>query len=1602
MDTSSSPIQRQNFLSYHDLYFLKLTNQMSPQLIISILLVHLVFIGACIVRKYSHSPSRRFSAHEVKHTPIFNRLILLYAIIRSFTMVIPLTLYSDYRIDWLQFAFHQTAECVFFSISTFQVLFWIDIVNSKVSLRSRLIWRLYLIVNGIVYTLFVGNASLELLDLLLDTHTRWKLWLQRTSIFMMTTSSMFTSAGLLYSMVKLHKRVRRVMKQQHKAVVDRFSEIQIWNGSREEAQKRFHGRVQKKLFIALIVVEIVLGIVAITFLLRTFVYGTCMMRTYTVVSKSLETFMFVALVLCEALPVGLFFMLMWKVEPSSMLPSVAQRRPSRRMSRVTRLPAMLGNELYSTWGNHRLDEETPLLLKAFDGYSSSVRCNLDRKNVFPAPRTYHVDSQVLHPTLGMNLEALQALTSQEYAESTSTEINSPTSAPCKSTLNANFIDEEAMMILNQKSIRSSSLSLKLGDRVLEKTRVNLFTLVEHMKGTTALTPTTSNPDENQTRSTSESGNNLRHPYYAAQSYSMDDIGKSNHAWLSFQCFNLKLPFKTPASSTFLVLHAVNANENQQVLEIGRTEISKIKVGNNEVASIFYHLMIAVNIEEVEILRASVYDVRNMRNSNDLESQWLIGQTVIPAVSYRGLDRANRNWGHATMHKLYNSFPQVGHVGDLIVRYEADVQCASTKHIENTKLPQRITRAFVYRQLDLHQTFDSQTNMLSVDGSGSCRSGRFELPNRSETSKILIEEELVESVYTWEIPYQLLQLVLSDLLYKVKVHEQEILSAEYKDKSDETLLSAQTHPHEHSADHASQNQNTTLQNADPSIISKGNDEISMLSEMIYHIQDDAMERKERKWRFELLEMMKAHITMVEKAILLYSTTEYNGLTFKPSTKKADPCLSFLALNLHQQLLTIGSAVPTSKNDVGASGAISPSSGLQYSQLVDSFDSEAIVSPASANVAKRDTRRRLCDYFAGDDSWKDGEEEDDDFDDEVDGLVEVSDEEAAENSDDYMKAKAAESSDDYMNAKPAMISAPTLLACSQNSLKAIPLTASSVTQMDITPDISKTKNNSNESVLSMDKPERSRSRHESIQAMEAFEEIVSDILRNDHDLGARFDTISDGSCETERGSSFNHVDRDDLTRHTFVGSKHSESFRFSNLHGTTTVGAFAAHVYGFKKGGIRQMQEEVYKIQSKLEKEIAKTDKSEFSIEVLTRQHHELSWHIDRRLEVAFCQSLSALVTCFQQTLFGIIHSERTPFHPSKIDTFGDFRSGRPSTSAAERGIRYLEMLLEIGFLFSVESLLSTYSKEAGMLGDMDAAIRELQRCRICLRRVNSPKDAEFRVALSTVPGGILIELPLIMCDPHLHPERSMHRIPGQDRKSGAIFLDPSLIKVSSERQSHKNSTDERLNRLFTSTISVAPILFSQGVNEMQTVANTVGKASLQREINIASFSLLEKYFQDYCKFNRLTSPLTCTKGSSDGPTDHKEDGYYNFADQKAILEELRRNVHRAGREKKCMEILTLSSFLARSLGGGRVTCCKSAKDRTAMSVTLEQANLLVHCHRLRPDLRDSITSLLRTHGVRRENARKNIGQAKYCFSALQNYMLPTAYKCPPGTGGGSKS
>jgi hypothetical protein len=58
-----------------------------------------------------------------------------------------------------------------------------------------------------------------------------------------------------------------------------------------------------------------------------------------------------------------------------------------------------------------------------------------------------------------------------------------------------------------------------------------------------------------------------------------------------------------------------------------------------------------------------------------------------------------------------------------------------------------------------------------------------------------------------------------------------------------------------------------------------------------------------------------------------------------------------------------------------------------------------------------------------------------------------------------------------------------------------------------------------------------------------------------------------------------------------------------------------------------------------------------------------------------------------------------------------------------------------------------------------------------------------------------------------------------------------------------------------------------------------------------------------------------------------------------------------------------------------------------------------CHAVSGERRGEVADLMRRHGVRRVNAEKNIGLAKYAFNSMQKYFLPKELRPPKGTGGG---
>jgi len=221
--------------------------------------------------------------------------------------------------------------------------------------------------------------------------------------------------------------------------------------------------------------------------------------------------------------------------------------------------------------------------------------------------------------------------------------------------------------------------------------------------------------------------------------------------------------------------------------------------------------------------------------------------------------------------------------------------------------------------------------------------------------------------------------------------------------------------------------------------------------------------------------------------------------------------------------------------------------------------------------------------------------------------------------------------------------------------------------------------------------------------------------------------------------------------------------------------------------------------------------------------------------------------------------------------------------------FLNQLAAIGYLVQFESLLSTSGDETGMLEDMYTAMRDLDNVFLRLGKSQTPEKEPL--LLEGTRSRIIVTFNLA--------EEHFQKLPRPLREGRLI--------------------------------SVIPCLFTQGINEAQTFANTLGDTGLQEEINSASFETLQKYCQSFRGFRQSVPGL-----------EFATDPTLKIMDD--VLQRLGGAIELARRErKKSPSILFLTEEITRRVRGGRLTSCKSAKDRTAMAVTLEETYLLVQNH-----------------------------------------------------------
>ncbi|KAH9251124.1 hypothetical protein BASA81_011023 [Batrachochytrium salamandrivorans] len=292
-----------------------------------------------------------------------------------------------------------------------------------------------------------------------------------------------------------------------------------------------------------------------------------------------------------------------------------------------------------------------------------------------------------------------------------------------------------------------------------------------------------------------------------------------------------------------------------------------------------------------------------------------------------------------------------------------------------------------------------------------------------------------------------------------------------------------------------------------------------------------------------------------------------------------------------------------------------------------------------------------------------------------------------------------------------------------------------------------------------------------------------------------------------------------------------------------------------------------------------------------------WQVDYEAQLDFA---FREVVCLSQAL------------PSVAANFlGELSKSRSTPADA---LQFGKQLQTAGYLIGWESLVSSHGKEMAMLQDVRGVVEWL--------------NANLELLVK----------------------------PSKDKEWEVTFLPPNTLCVG--------LSAARIKLLFgsSSIIKIKPVivLFSQGVNEKQSLANVVSKdlALIHSQINQQSVQLLRQY-------------AVALPGQS------------------AQLPHLVQLVMNQRSDEKQVDILWSAELCVREMNGGMQIMCKSGKDRTAMAVTLEQSKLLLD------KVPDTLyfANLFREFGIRIQVAHKNIGRRVYSFNTIQRMALPKEYRPP---------
>lgn len=208
-----------------------------------------------------------------------------------------------------------------------------------------------------------------------------------------------------------------------------------------------------------------------------------------------------------------------------------------------------------------------------------------------------------------------------------------------------------------------------------------------------------------------------------------------------------------------------------------------------------------------------------------------------------------------------------------------------------------------------------------------------------------------------------------------------------------------------------------------------------------------------------------------------------------------------------------------------------------------------------------------------------------------------------------------------------------------------------------------------------------------------------------------------------------------------------------------------------------------------------------------------------------------------------------------------------------------------------------------------------------------------------------------------------------------------------------------------TFKVTPVFFNIGINEVATLAETLGYCKEQHRSNFDNFDRLKRY---HIMYKKVPLPQPKSTDVSPGKNCFIQSPPPSSAKDNIVPEQVITNMLDKMEEllrvntSKNVKILHVAEDITRAVNGIRVTSCKSAKDRTAMAVTLEQTRILQQEFHLPAANLQNVLDVIRSEGTRLDNTMKNIGRRKFAFNLPQVMALPQQYRPPNGSYGKAQS